>query len=480
MREGIHGMCEPIRLERGRRQLFLDDHIVESCQGVRRRFHVARKDPRNPLVVPDKPWESGEIMLYGSVIREADGSWRMWYLTHSNRGEPPSDRNRVHAAAYAESQDGIHWNKPALDIMPWGDLGTNRVMGPFLHREFREFHGVIRDDNDPDPNRRYKAVFHTIAAGEDGHVAAAGRRYFTTCSPDGIHWTDVREIPVQPPVNPDIAQFVYDPVDGTYVIWARSKYASEAVRKRAPAGWFGRAVSLLTSRDFIHWRDQGVVMAPDLDDPPAMDIYSLAGFRYGDIWVGLVQAYYQFPDNHALDIQLACSRDGRNWTRLADRRPVLPLGEAGEWDRFNQSIATNPVAAGDELRIYYSGRTYRHSGYKGRDSGPHFGAIGLARWRLDGFASLDASFDGGLALTKPLVLPTSNLRLNIKADYGTAGVDVLGADGSLVAESLPISVDSVSAEVQWKNRPAEMALRDRPVRLRLRLRNARLYALWFE
>ena len=465
-----------VALAPGQRQLFLDDGIVESMAGVRRTLHELRKDHRNPLIVPDMPGEESGVVVYGSVIREADHRWRMWYLAcRSNRGQ--GERIiRNHAMAYAESEDGIHWRKPLLGVEEVDGLPTNRVLGKSTHNDFLEANGIIHEPDDP--QRAYKTVFHVVPCNESGIVDNPHRQYLTACSPDGIHWDQPKPIKTVPPTHPDVGHLVYDPVDNRYLMWARARYAPPEVRSRAPENWFGRAVSLLTSDDFENWEDHGVVMTPDLDDPPAADIYSMSGFRYGDIWIGLVQVYDMRPDRHTLEIQLACSRDGRHWTRLMDRKPILPVGDIGEWDRYNQSLATTPVRVGNELWVYYGGRTWRHSGYNGPDSGPFWSGIGVARLRLDGFVSLDASFAGGTVTTKPLALPSADLFLNVKSGYGSVRIEALSLDGAVIATARPIKTDRVRAGVDWV--ADNVPLAQQPVRLRFRLENAQLYSLWCE
>lgn len=174
---------------------------------------------------------------------------------------------------------------------------------------------------------------------------------------------------------------------------------------------------------------------------------------------------------------LAWSRDGVSWQR--HREPFIPLGGLGEWDRFNNSVASQPLVVGDELWFYYSGRTYRHDQNQGgADKGPKWGAIGLARLRLDGFASLDASFDGGTVRTRPFLAPRGELFVNAKADYGQLVVEVLDSDGQPREgyTSKPTKADGVLLPVTWTggNRLAELA--GQAVSLRFRLRNARLYA----
>jgi len=157
---------------------------------------------------------------------------------------------------------------------------------------------------------------------------------------------------------------------------------------------------------------------------------------------------------------------------------------------------------GDELWFYYSGRTYRHPPYSGNDNGPEWGAIGLAKLRLDGFASLDASFDfassgaafrpgtvqtyqrtglhytSGTVQTKPFVVSAEELFLNVKADHGEVIVEVLGADGQPLSgyKSTPIKADGVLVPVKWENGRKLASLQGRVISLRFSMANARLYA----
>src|SRR5262249_39589418 len=156
----------------------------------------------------------------------------------------------------------------------------------------------------------------------------------------------------------------------------------------------------------------------------------------------------------------------------AARLPFISNGPVGSWDRFNQSLASNPpIADGDELRFYYAGRTYRHAPYEGKDSGPRAGCIGLATIPRDRFVSLDASFDGGEIITIPITLKGKRLHLNADSDCGEIVIEALDAAGQLVARSKPIHRNSLDTLVEWGASQVEAASA-----LRITLKNARLYA----
>jgi hypothetical protein len=180
-----------------------------------------------------------------------------------------------------------------------------------------------------------------------------------------------------------------------------------------------------------------------------------------------------------IDVSVAHSRDGVNWRR--ERELVLPNGGIGEWDRFNQCASITPVIVGDEIWVYYSGRTYRHGEHKQAsfsDSGPMHSAIGLATLRLDGWCSLGASFQGGSVTTRKIDVPTDahDLVINAKTDWGEVIVDVIGEDGDVIMTSVPITGDSVRLVTAWPERWGLSAVSGQTVRLRFTMRNALLYS----
>ena len=168
---------------------------------------------------------------------------------------------------------------------------------------------------------------------------------------------------------------------------------------------------------------------------------------------------------------------------------ALPGGDVGDWDRFNQCTATAPLRVGDELWVYYCGRSFRHREYYGcpewrpeiprGDSGPHYARIGLAAIRLDGWCSLLAGYDGGTVVTRPVVLPAGDLRVNARSPWGAVTVEILDEGGVPIPEvprSAPVSADGVDLKVEWPGGVSLDSLQGRPVRLRFTLENAHLYS----
>ena len=469
------------------KQLFLDDFLIASRTNITRRVHAAQKHSANPLIWPHESWEGAVALLYGSVIRDRD-KYRMWYLSGPG-------------VSYAESKDGIAWVKPSLGLYQIEGHETNVVArGPAGSSEQSTFPycyellGVHKDPREKDPARRYKMGFVSIQFDYEGpreDVFHRGQRrgLGVAASPDGIHWELINSWATET-VCDGPGHWMFDPARGKYVLYGRTKHIPpEVQRVWDQDAWcqtkcWGRAVTRIESSDFVEWdlTERGVgpvVLAPDARDPVGAEIYSMMVFPYESVYIGLVQVYHNHPEEHYLDVQLAVSRDGVHFTRVGDRSPFIPVGPLGSWDRFNNSIANNlPIVVGDELRFYYSGRTYRHGGYPGSDKGISGGGIGVASIKRDRFVSLGASFDGGQVTTKPVKLAGKTLHVNARADFGKILVEMLDERGTTIARSIPIRRDALSIPVHWELDKVPAA--SQAVRLRITIENALLFALWCE
>ncbi|MCX7424698.1 MAG: hypothetical protein NTW96_03575 [Planctomycetia bacterium] len=480
---------DPITVD-ARRQLFLDDYLIASSQNVTRVIHPATKHPDDPVLAPSEPWEGNAAILYGSVLAD-EGRYRMWYLTGGG-------------VAYAESDDGIRWRKPPLGVVKKDGRDTNLVVlrdappdtqgaMPLLYENF----GVLRDDRDLEASRRYKLGFLSIQRDYDGPMrdpyhGNQRRGLGVAVSPDGIHWRLENNWATQATCDGP-THWMFDPAGGRYVLYGRTKYAlPEVAAAAADKPWlnfWGRSVIRTESEDFVHWKetkpDSGeLVLTPDTRDPVGSEIYSMMVFPYEGVYIGLVQMFHKERDTCRLEIELAVSRDTVHFTRVGDRAAFIPVGPEGSWDRFNNSLPTNPpLPVGDTLRFYYGGRSYRHSPYNGpqfpyhgKDRGEARGAIGLATIPRDRFVSMRSGADEGQIVTPPVRLAAGQLHLNANAAGGWIRVEVFAPDGHVVARSERIDRDALDIPVTWEQGSLEGL--EGPVTLRITLQNAEVFALW--
>ena len=181
------------------KMLFLDYSDLESMEGFVHSLELPAKYAGNPIMVPDRAWESGRLSLFGSVIRRPDdGRWQMWYTTQN----PELGGLLI---GYAESNDGIAWTRPELDLVKHCDEKTNIL----LAGDERGL-TVIFDQLEHRQGWRYKML---LGAGNTGNITPFR-------SPDGIFWTQVTEDPVIS-TNPDCPMSLHRAHDGRYVGYTR-------------------------------------------------------------------------------------------------------------------------------------------------------------------------------------------------------------------------------------------------------------------
>ncbi|MFH1567507.1 MAG: hypothetical protein ABIL09_05845 [Gemmatimonadota bacterium] len=455
-----------------RRRLFVDLADVEARQNVRRLFHRAEKHGRHPVLAQQAPWERHSGMT-ASVIHDAEeGLYKCWYMT-GMYGEGIG-----HVQCLATSADGVHWDRPELGLHEaLGSRANNIVIPADYHAGKDHWETMLKDPLPGPPEARYKALGWS-SYDWDGPLAGI----YTATSPDGLRWSHSPE-----PV------FRYHPRPGTGDLGPVGDAQSlmvDPARRRYVAFLRGQGSRLLsTSEDFRTWTPPAPFLYP-LHEEEAL--YNNTGFAYGAHYLGFLTHFDKGPLAQTQVLRLLTSRDGERWDRVPGE-PLVGLGEVGEWDRFQIMLTgAPPVPVGDRLHIYYRGTARRHAKVA-REYDPRIAedqdrrtmSIGLATLRLDGFASVGASYDGGWLETRPFALAGDRIMVNAVADYGELRVELRDESGAVIegfgaGDCAPVGADSTAAAVAWQHGPSVEPLRQRPVRLRFLLKNARLYSYWAE
>ena len=440
-----------------RKQLFLDDgFLVERAEGIRYVVNRPAKHPRNPLIVPDRPWEQ-QVQHYGSVLRESS-RFRMWYTCRTHR----HGKENAVVVGYAESADGISWEKPSLGIVDHeGSTATNLVldMGPAGSGGVCVLHTPWDI-----PDRRYRMLYKTIEEGGGLKVAFSG---------DGLHWQKHAET---------VLEGVFDTFN--VALWDGARYVAYVRVNQRPRKRF-RSVGRIESDDFVSWTEPTIVLGPDDRDPEDSDLYTSAAFRYEEA----DRAYLMFPSlfdwrTGKLSPQLATSRDNATWRRAKSREAVIPLGAPDSFEAEEIMVGAPPVVSGDRVYIYYHGDNRPHWGGSGAPFDVNSG-IALATYRLDGFVSIEAGEKpgGGAVTTVPLQFSGSELEINADATWGEIRVEIIDERNQAIAgfgveDCVPVTGDSVRHRVAWKGASIG-TLTGRTVKLQFHLTASRLYAFRF-
>ena len=84
---------------------------------------TVQKHRSNPLLIQDKPWEMRLDNAYPNVVK-TNAAYQLWYggFIAGKHFDTSEGRDRVNGFHYANSTDGLTWNKPALGIF---DLGKS-------------------------------------------------------------------------------------------------------------------------------------------------------------------------------------------------------------------------------------------------------------------------------------------------------------------------------------------------------------------
>ena len=152
-----------------RKQLLVDDFVVEDTWNLKRVVIRPAKHHANPLLVADQPWEHSRQPgqsnkgLHGNSVMydREEGLFKLWYnSSHFVHWNSPEDCTYTYWIGYATSRDGIVWEKPNVGRFEYEGSTANNVV---LTGEWWATCGtVLKQDHEPDPARRYKLLYTDI------------------------------------------------------------------------------------------------------------------------------------------------------------------------------------------------------------------------------------------------------------------------------------------------------------------------------
>jgi len=459
-------------------QFLFDNHIVDNHwairykrQAVERVFHPAEKLSVDPFLGDDSP-------SYVWVTREDSGLLRMYYQANVRNEVAAGDPGRKYSTliCYAESDDGLHWRTPDLDIFPHVAKQPNNVVIANADRPNMETSGPCLLDIPEQDQRGFRYLMFYRAKGR-GAGDLAGLRIIG--SHDGIHFDPDSDTRIAHLHSDHHNTISWDPQREEYVLFCRAKHIYRAWgEEMIDTGASRRIARMASPQLWADWMDGNApqtILVPD-----EIDAQTHHNFFYGMPSVYRDGVYWGFLEpfrmNDYIHTELAVSRNGADFMRFPGRPKLIEYGPEGAWDSVMIFASPAWVEMGDEWWIYYTGWDGPHGTTDRR------GAVGVAKVRKEGFCSLRGPAGGGVVCTRRMIWPGGDLVINADAASLSGEVQVRVSDaarhpinGFDYADMAAFEGDSVAHVVQWGMHSLD-EMRGRELRLEIYLRSADLYS----
>jgi len=489
-------------------------------------LYLSQPVVRPEAVLKPSPFGSGApddlaAHFYGTVLNDC-GKFRMWYYAcywGQNPDWSPHMKQQVAKSnagplfqgplCYAESDDGLVWNKPELGQVLFKGSRQNNALA--LPHTVVSGAVVIKDEADPDPARRYKMTYQFFPGFSEPDIDEYGKMpsVALAVSPDGLVWTMIgvpfRDQFVEP------SSFVKHA--GQYVIHyqAAGNLGGYYAEGGTPSGRTG--VARVTS-DFGKWPDllAETFALPEPEDKSKRGLsgaydqvhLGVGASSFGNVCVGLYGLWHNADFDKAFseiscDFGLLVSNDGVKFRepvkghRFLRREQSLVTPVPGH--HFNTILcqANGILNVGDETRIYH-GRWRNANGRDETDLLKYYsGEVALATLPRDrwGAIGLDPEAAEGSICSAAIELPASG-EIVLNADVARAmRVEILSEDFEPLAEFSGANSGTVEQEggldcaVRWPKGSLQTLggpSGGKPVRLRIHLKameqqTPRLYAV---
>ena len=422
----------------------------------------------------DSPGDSGGVSTQhgGSIFQDDHGNYRLYYTGITKTGAGKDWLSRA-GLCVAVSSDGLKWTKPRLGQVRIDGEDSNRLFLAGLPEGSVMVQPVVLRLADG----KWRMYFwvHRLAKPE---IA----RYLAAESHDGLHWHVLNyDNPcLRHPADigrwawlgvPDERTQSGDIPEAEYLAARRLRTNDEAIVYQTPEGYelFSdgllpnppgtghhvahdniamslRVIHRRTSVDGLTWSDPELILVPDHLDPWDLQFYYLAQHRLGPLRVGFLGRYRVGAGTE--DVEFMYSRDGRLWNRPM-RGAWFPRGPKGSPDSEMVFMPGPFIDKGDDWLSLYTGCNFLH----GRAGAWTVLGLRIPKYRLAGLRSNDrlsarirtqAFIPWG-----PKLLLDAEIRGELRAELCDAFGQPL--PGFTLAESIPLTGDSKSHEIQWKN-----------------------------
>ncbi len=422
-----------------------DDVSIPHTQNLRLEMRQPVRHEANPVLrrgAAGAPDAMG-VQFYGSILKE-NGKYRLWYVAFDDDTENKVASARWRAA-YAESVDGLTWTKPDLGLVEHRGSTKNNLLDMggqswgFVNLK------VIRDDADPDTERRYKMTSHVYFR----HNTRLGT-LLPFVSADGLRWKPVKEVkPLKAELRKEdlfIPGFHFEPCGGLYQ-WDGQFYISGQNALPGTHLYQGRVSRTYRSTDFVNWSPTSSIA---FVRAAQHDYLGLGRSREGEqnhegisVWnrrnvlLGVYGRWHGAEEwkDVRIDLGFVMSNDGLHFREPKHEWTFIGRGNDGEWDQGGLIQGQGFENIGGQTFIYYGAWDPRPTGGPPQPRG----GVGVALLPRDRFADLmmDTSTEGPGDYQLPQVTAEFvTASLDVKTPRFFINADGLGAEAVLRLELL--------------------------------------------
>jgi hypothetical protein len=343
-----------------------DDYSIPWKNNLKFTMQKPVKYPDNPVLRNGPSGSVDDIgaILYGTVIQE-ENKLRMWYLAWPQPDSRiPGDAEFLKTyrpIGYAESEDGIHWTKPNLNLVTFrGNKNNNLVLVEPESAEYSktsDFISILMDEDDPDPNRRYKMAYIT----EDSKRLNASTA--TAVSPDGFRWKLVNEDMISGGHFENTSLIKFQGM--FYAAGQNLEGWGGNLPDGSPAG---RTMTVFFSPDFRTWSKERAFSFYRSDYQPApivkgQEVHMGAGlWNRGNVILGVYGRWYGDTvtgkpvrlGGLKMDLGFLVSNDAIHYREPVRNFIFLERGSVPDWDSESLLQGNALANVGDKTLIWYS------------------------------------------------------------------------------------------------------------------------------
>ena len=483
-----------------RLEIFLDDYLIDAKNTTASRvLHSAQQ--REIALEFDEPWERGGCGCFNIV--EAEGIYRLYYLAYDSSPSGDDGHIREVRLCYAQSSDGLIWEKPDTGLVPYDGVMNNNILLCEKDDIYSSFTVFIDTNSNVPVEEKYKA----LAKSERDSLL------FSFTSSDGIAW-EKNSILINK-INPQ--EKILGALNTVFWDEARQRYYCYFLQSEQPNL---QKIYVTTSLDFEAWTPPrelayqedaslfnmltaniapyyraphiyvGLPLRCTVKDEIGADSNKLIGSKNRQqLFTGIAEYKNSFTDT-----VLITSRNGLDFKVIEEAWMTPGAEHDTNWiygDTYTSAgIIETPAehsaeGADNELSLYISADNLSQKNAK------------LYRYtsRIDGFVSYTAAYNTQKVVTKPLVFEGSRMLLNFTTSPGGyVFVRILDENGMEFPDilyeyddkefgipkytSYKIFGDSVDREVVFTGDLAELS--GRAVTLEFYLSDASIYSYKFD